>query len=80
MFQQSTVILFCEMLNDPVNGVVTFPSNLEGSMATYTCNNGYELVGEGSRMCERNPSTLFGVWSGIEPTCTGIFAYVYVCC
>ena len=36
-----------------------------GSLATYTCNSGYELVGNGIRTCLAS-----GVWSGTEPFCS----------
>lgn len=44
----------------PVNGSVTE----NNSTATYSCNTGYELVGESTRTCESN-----GTWSSAEPNC-----------
>ena len=35
-----------------------------GSMATYQCNTGYELVGDSERQCTEE-----GVWSGNQPDC-----------
>ena len=72
----STVVQFCEPLDNPENGMVTLTSTLENSIAVYSCENGYQLVGEGSRTCERNSSTIPGVWSGNEPMCMGML-YLY---
>ncbi len=42
-------------------------------MATYTCDTGYGLSGEGTRMCgEGDRSSTNGVWSGTPPTCVAI--------
>ena len=37
------------------------------SVANYTCDNGYNLVGIQSRTCENN-----AMWSGTEPECKGM--------
>ena len=37
------------------------------SVANYTCDNGYNLVGIQSRTCESS-----AIWSGHEPMCEGI--------
>ena len=55
----------CGPLNDPLNGRVQLGSSVVGSLATYSCNNGYNLVGVSQRICR--PS---GEWSGDEPRCT----------
>ena len=54
----------CPPLSDPPNGDVTWPV---GSVATYTCNSGFELVGNEMRTCQSD-----GIWSGEEPVCTGM--------
>ncbi len=38
--------------------------NVEGSVATYSCDTGYIVTGLSQRECESN-----GKWSGMEPTC-----------
>ena len=57
------------MLIDPVNGMVTVPSQTSGSTATYTCNSGFELLdltpGSDMRTCNN------GTWMGSEPQCVG---------
>ena len=56
--------IVCEKLNNPDNGVVEFTSTIFGSIATYTCNEGFVLNGNKKREC-----TVTGKWSGIEPSC-----------
>ena len=41
------------------------------SVANYTCDNGYNLVGVQRRMCENN-----AVWSGVEPECKGMVVLI----
>ena len=53
----------CDKLPDPTNGVVTWNDLTEGSVATYHCDNGYELIGDDTRRC------VDGEWTGQEPTC-----------
>ena len=58
----------CEVLSNPANGQVT----IIDSTATYTCDSGYELIGDDTRIC------VDGVWTGEEPTCIGIISCVYI--
>ena len=46
------------------NGEVTFSSTSFGSTATYSCDAGYELVGEATTTCESS-----GQWIGTVPVC-----------
>ena len=63
----------CVDLDDPMNGQVmitpdamaTFDTDL-CAVATYTCSEGYSLVGDAMRTCQAN-----GQWNGTEPTCEG---------
>ena len=57
----------CSTLSDPSNGRVSQQGNNPGDRASYTCNSGYELVGQSTRTCQNN-----GQWSGVAPTCTQI--------
>ena len=57
----------CGDLTDILNGGVSFNSTTEGSEVIYTCDAGYELKGENTRMCQSD-----GTWSGTEPQCEGI--------
>ena len=65
------IILFylpelCDELSDPTNGGVIWSTLTEGSVATYHCDNGYELIGDDTRRC------VDGEWTGQEPTCSSI--------
>lgn len=54
----------CPRLPNPANGRVIQPNPIvEGSVARYICNTGYELIEESTRTCRS------GVWSGNTPTC-----------
>lgn len=55
----------CGPLTAPANGNVGAASTTFGSLAVYSCNDGYELVGSNMRECQAN-----GTWSGVTPSCT----------
>ena len=58
----------CGSLTDPANGSVTHTSGTTfGQTATYSCNTGYNLVGDSTRTCQAT-----GNWSGSAPTCQGL--------
>ena len=54
----------CGFLMDPENGVVTINGRTFGSTATYQCDEGFNLVGNETRICQEN-----GEWSDSQPTC-----------
>ena len=58
----------CGDLTDPANGRVdhTAGSSL-GQTAQYSCDTGYNLVGDSTRTCQAT-----GNWSGSAPTCQGV--------
>ncbi len=59
------VINDCGDLTNPENGMVSFTSTLQGSIATYTCNEGFTIdTFPASRICLQTG------WSGSEPQCT----------
>ena len=58
------MLTMCDPLSDPANGMVTVPSRIVGSVATYECDTGREVVGDETRTCQVD-----GQWSGSEPTC-----------
>ena len=60
----SITALFCPDLENPENGQVTLTNRLPGSVATYTCDAGFILIGSQTRSCQNN-----GFWSGIMPLC-----------
>ena len=53
----------CDPLDLP-NGNVTISGNNSGDSATYLCDEGYTLVGDGTRICQ-----LTGNWTGTDPIC-----------
>ena len=55
------------MLPDISNGRVTWNGLTTDSVATYTCSNGFQLIGEATRICQDN-----GQWNGAPPTCMGL--------
>ena len=60
----------CGSLPDPANGQVGQAAGTTvGQTATYSCNTGYNLVGDSTRTCQA-----IGNWSGREPTCEGVYA------
>ena len=54
----------CGDLLNPTNGQVLINGTTEGSIATYSCTNGYHVVGNTSRACQSDRQ-----WSGNAPTC-----------
>ena len=59
------IVVDCGPLMDPLNGRVdTLGSTQYLEIANYSCNVGYELIGDVLRQCQGD-----GEWSGEEPTC-----------
>ena len=56
--------LDCPDLLPPANGTVDYESKTLSSAATYSCNEGFVIVGEGTRYCLSNTT-----WSGEVPKC-----------
>ena len=58
----------CGTLTNPANGQVSQTAGTTfGQTATYSCDTGYNLVGDGNRTCQAT-----GGWSGSSPTCQGM--------
>ena len=65
----------CGPLTDPANGSVTHTAGTDvGQTATYSCNRGYNLVGDSTRTCQAR-----GNWSGSAPTCQGVYFLTWPC-
>ena len=61
----------CGPLTDPANGQVDHTAGTTvGQNATYSCNTGYNLVGDSIRTCQATRN-----WSGRAPTCQGVYVY-----
>ena len=57
----------CDELDNPSNGTVSIVRVMPtGLIATYSCDDGFRLVGEVNRTCLDNR-----MWSGQPPTCRG---------
>ena len=65
----------CETLTDPDNGGVMFTTTTYLSIANYTCDTGYNLVGVDQRTC-----TAAGIWGDGEPTCQSETGYRMLLC
>ena len=63
----------CGTLTDPQNGEVTLTATTFMSTATYGCNSGYTLSGNGTLTCEAS-----GTWSDTAPTCVRKYNMVQV--
>ena len=58
----------CGSLPDPANGRVDHTAGTSlGQTAIYSCNTGYNLVGDSTRTCQATR-----IWSGSAPTCQGM--------
>ena len=61
----------CGTLNTTINGhVIDTAGTTFGQTVTYTCNTGYNLMGDSICVCEAE-----GMWFGNEPTCQGVLLY-----
>ena len=59
----------CRSLPDPANGQVDHTAGTSlGQTAIYSCNTGYNLVGDSTRTCQAT-----GNWSGSAPTCQSMY-------
>ena len=66
-------VVNCGTLTDPANGQVSHTAGTTlGQTATYSCDTGYNLVGNTNRICQAT-----GVWSGREPICQGMLLLEY---
>ncbi len=54
----------CGFLSNPLNGQVVFTATTQGSIASYSCNDGFSLNGDPTRVCQSTAQ-----WSGTEPMC-----------
>ena len=71
-FRHVFLILGCPSLSDIPNGPVTVSGFETSNTAVYTCNDGFELVGQSTRVCMSDST-----WSGDAPVCRSL-ASTYV--
>ena len=76
MMYNTLLTVDCGSLPDPANGSVNHTAGTTmGHTATYSCNTGYNLVGNSTHTCQAT-----GNWSGNAPTCQGMYIYKLTCC
>eukprot|EP00058_Branchiostoma_floridae_P025619 XP_002611109.1 hypothetical protein BRAFLDRAFT_70467 [Branchiostoma floridae] len=63
----------CPTLTAPENGAVNGGNSYQ-DVVQFTCNHGYQLIGDSSRTCQAD-----GTWTGADPTCivSDLTAYTY---
>ena len=59
-------VVDCGGLEDPKDGEVIVSTTNYASVASYSCNTGYNLTGDNSRTCLNSSE-----WSGSQPNCSG---------
>ena len=64
LFKHIFLVTDCHNLSPPVGGKVNITSSSYLSTATYSCDEGYVLVGQENRTCH-----YIGIWSGSSPSC-----------
>ena len=70
------VLVDCGDPGTPADGSRNLTDNLEGSIVTYSCNTGFELVGNSSRLCEL---TADGPrWSFTTPECISMIIVLLI--
>ncbi|CAH1243823.1 PTPRA [Branchiostoma lanceolatum] len=55
----------CPTITAPENGAVTGGNSYQ-AVVQFTCNHGYQLIGDSSRTCQAD-----GTWTGADPACIG---------
>ena len=70
-----SAVVDCLNLTSPSNGQVSLTTTTFGSVATYSCEEGYLLEGFPMRECQAN-----GNWSEEEPVCASKLLYVVHVC
>ena len=65
-------VRICDGL-DINDGNVDVGLSVEGTIANYTCDDGYRLVGAASRLCQND-----GEWTDRAPVCQGMWHGVTV--
>lgn len=54
----------CGPVSGVANGEATMNGSTIGGLAAYTCYEGFELIGDPTRICAQP-----GSWTGVEPKC-----------
>ena len=69
-------VITCPFLLDLVNGSLTYSDDRDQNdsyafnvVATYSCDTGFSLVGNGNRTCTGDGSSTTGAFNGVAPIC-----------
>ena len=73
-FELDPLVVDCGALSAPENGLLVINDTTLGSLVTYSCIEGYNLIGDGMRTCLDN-----GSWSGQDPVCQSKCVCLCVC-
>ena len=72
MYSSLLTVVDCGTLTNPANGQVSHTAGTTfGQTATYSCNTGYNLMGNSIRTCQAT-----GVWSGSASSCQGTSMWI----
>ena len=67
------------MISYSSDGMFGGPDHPLGTVATYTCNEGFDLVGDDVRVCEAVGNGVMGMFSGSSPICNrGVVSVMFV--
>ena len=69
-------VALCSNPSAPVNGEVTLTGNSTGDIATYTCNPGFELVGDAGATCTQDAGGNNASFAPAAPTCHRTFQHI----
>ncbi len=68
----------CSPFADPINGSVIYSAATDGVgnyvfnvTANHSCYTGFSLVGDNTRTCSGDGSSINGAFDGVAPTCEG---------
>ena len=67
------ILVDCGDPGTPDNGSRNLTDTLEGSNVTYSCDSGFELIGNRTQTCELTPNGTF--WSSERPRCICKYGY-----
>ena len=62
-------VVVCGSLDSPENGLLAISNITFGSIANYSCDEGYNIMGNEMRLCLES-----GLWSGEDPICQSEYA------
>ena len=68
-------VVTCPILDEVDNGVIDYSiaitTRMFGTIASYSCNIGFYLDGNNTRVCGESGTSIFGAWDTTAPTCIG---------